>query len=56
MGDLQDKNVKAEEYAEKIRDIIFQAEKEGVQLSAKVQYGQLAVFLDNAKIFGLSAF
>lgn len=56
MGDLQDKNVKAEEYAEKIRDIIFQAEKEGIQLSAKVQYGQLAVFLDNTKIFGLSAF
>lgn len=56
MGDLQDKNVKTEEYAEKIRDIIFEAEKEGIQLSAKVQYGQLTVFLDNIQIFGLSAF
>lgn len=56
MEDLQDKNAKADEYAEKIRDIIYQADKEGIELFAKVQYGQLTIFLNDIPVFGLSAF
>ena len=51
---LVKENPKAIEYAEKIRDILDEADKEGIVLYSKLQYGVLTVYLDNIPVFYLN--
>ena len=50
---LVKENPKAIEYAEKIRDILNEADEEGIVLYSKLQYGVLTVYLDNIPVFCL---
>ena len=47
---LVKENPKAIEYAEKIQAILDEAEKEGIVLYSKLQYGILTIYLDNVPV------
>ena len=47
---LVKENPKATEYAEKIRSILDEADKEGIVLYTKLQYGILTIYLDNVPV------
>lgn len=47
---LVKENPKAIEYAEKIQAILDEADKEGIVLYSKLQYGVLTIYLDNVPV------
>ena len=47
---LVKENPKAIEYAEKIQAILDEADKEGIVLYSKLQYGILTIYLDNVPV------
>lgn len=56
MEQNENNKMKAFEYAEKIQEIIEDADKNGIELYGKMQYGYFTVYLGDAQIFMLRGF
>ena len=56
MEQNENNKIKAFEYVEKIQEIIEDADKNGIELYGKMQYGYFTVYLGGAQIFMLRGF